>query len=264
MSESEQITALKEEIDRLREENTSIRQSEERYRRLFESVPVALQVVDKNGIITDVNPAHLAHPGRGRTDKSDYIGHCILTRETIVKADLSERYAKVLEGVPFEALGVHYPSVSGGGEAWFNVRGVPLHDETGIVGAIYIAEDVSELKGAQEELRMHEERLEQLVCARTAELSETNRHLRQEILEREMAQKEKERLIKELQEASRKVKTLRGFLPICACCKKIRDDKGYWSQVETYLLEHAEVEFSHGLCPECQKLMYPDYCDEDP
>jgi PAS domain S-box-containing protein len=62
---------------------------------------------------------------------------------------------------------------------------------------------------------------------------------------------ERERLILELKEALDKVKTLSGFLPICASCKKIRDDKGYWSQVEQYISEHSEVEFSHGLCPEC-------------
>jgi PAS domain S-box-containing protein len=66
---------------------------------------------------------------------------------------------------------------------------------------------------------------------------------------------ERERLILELKNALDKVKTLSGFLPICASCKKIRDDKGYWSQVEQYISEHSEVEFSHGLCPECAEKM---------
>ena len=55
----------------------------------------------------------------------------------------------------------------------------------------------------------------------------------------------------------KKVKTLSGYLPICASCKKIRDDKGYWNQVEAYISEHAEVEFSHGLCPDCARKLYP-------
>jgi DNA-binding LacI/PurR family transcriptional regulator len=55
-----------------------------------------------------------------------------------------------------------------------------------------------------------------------------------------------------------KVKTLSGFLPICVSCKKIRDDKGYWNQVEAYISEHSEVEFSHGICPDCIKKLYPD------
>jgi DNA-binding LacI/PurR family transcriptional regulator len=59
-------------------------------------------------------------------------------------------------------------------------------------------------------------------------------------------------------ELETRVKTLSGFLPICASCKKIRDDKGYWNQVEAYISEHSEVEFSHGLCPECARKLYPD------
>ncbi len=68
---------------------------------------------------------------------------------------------------------------------------------------------------------------------------------------------ERERLIGELQRALADIKTLRGLLPICAGCKKIRDDKGYWQGLEQYLGEHAEVQFSHGLCPDCLKRYYP-------
>jgi AmiR/NasT family two-component response regulator len=59
------------------------------------------------------------------------------------------------------------------------------------------------------------------------------------------------------------VKTLSGLLPMCASCKRIRDDQGYWQRVETYLKAHAAVEFSHGLCPECMKRLYPDYFGEE-
>ena len=64
--------------------------------------------------------------------------------------------------------------------------------------------------------------------------------------------------VRRLQEALNKVKTLSGMLPICASCKKIRDDNGYWSGVETYVSKHTEVVFSHGLCPECEKKMYKE------
>lgn len=83
-----------------------------------------------------------------------------------------------------------------------------------------------------------------------------------DIGERKRAAAERERLIGELQEALSKVKLLSGFLPICASCKKIRDDKGYWNQIETYIHEHSEAEFSHGLCPECAKKLYPKYFKE--
>ena len=82
--------------------------------------------------------------------------------------------------------------------------------------------------------------------------------LEKEIGERRKAEEEKGRLIEQLQEALGQVKTLSGFLPICASCKKIRDDQGYWNQIEAYLTEHSDVEFSHGLCPDCTRRLYPD------
>ncbi len=65
--------------------------------------------------------------------------------------------------------------------------------------------------------------------------------------------------IRELQEALEQIKTLRGILPICMYCKKIRDDKQYWQQVESYIADHSDAEFSHGICPECyQKYVQPE------
>jgi len=64
---------------------------------------------------------------------------------------------------------------------------------------------------------------------------------------------------KDLEEALSKVKSLSGLLPICANCKKIRDDKGYWNQVEDYISNHSEANFSHGICPVCVKELYPDF-----
>lgn len=64
-----------------------------------------------------------------------------------------------------------------------------------------------------------------------------------------------------LEKALKELKILRGFIPICAQCKKIRDDKGYWEQVEVYITHHSEARFSHGLCPECAEKMYPNPTD---
>jgi DNA-binding NtrC family response regulator len=69
--------------------------------------------------------------------------------------------------------------------------------------------------------------------------------------------------IDELHQALEQIKTLRGILPICANCKKIRDDQGYWSQVEVYVRDHSEAEFSHGICPECAKLLYRRFVRDD-
>jgi hypothetical protein len=60
-------------------------------------------------------------------------------------------------------------------------------------------------------------------------------------------------------EAVAKIKVLGGLIPICANCKKIRDDKGYWDQLERYIQEHSDAKFSHGICPDCAKIFYPDY-----
>lgn len=70
---------------------------------------------------------------------------------------------------------------------------------------------------------------------------------------------ELEKRNKELQAALSKIKTLSGLLPICASCKKIRDDGGYWHQVEAYVQDHSDAEFSHGLCPDCVSRYYPDF-----
>jgi PAS domain S-box-containing protein len=80
----------------------------------------------------------------------------------------------------------------------------------------------------------------------------------EDITRRKRVEEERERLIDELQEALVRVKTLTGMLPICACCKKIRDDKGYWNQLETYISEHSEVLFSHGYCRDCLKKSYEE------
>jgi DNA-binding NtrC family response regulator len=69
---------------------------------------------------------------------------------------------------------------------------------------------------------------------------------------------ERQKLSTQLKQSMKEINTLRGFLPICANCKKIRDDRGYWTQIETYISMHSEAEFSHGLCPECVVKLYGD------
>lgn len=87
---------------------------------------------------------------------------------------------------------------------------------------------------AEEALREHHEQLEELVRQRTAELTK----------------------------ALAQVKTLTGLLPICASCKNIRDDRGYWKQIEVYIKEHSNAEFSHGICPDCAARLYPEIFPE--
>ena len=108
---------------------------------------------------------------------------------------------------------------------WYNTNAVPLKDETGkVVGFEGSASDITERKRVEVELEEERSRLQQ---------------------------------------ALDDVRTLRGIVPICANCKKIRDDQGYWNQVEKYISDHTEAKFSHGICPDCMKELYPElYVDK--
>jgi hypothetical protein len=91
--------------------------------------------------------------------------------------------------------------------------------------------------GAELERYYIEEKLKQQVAARTAELEKTNQ---------------------ELEKALSEIKTLQGIIPICSICKNIRDDQGFWQQVESYISKHSQASFSHAICPECEKEYYAD------
>ncbi len=82
-------------------------------------------------------------------------------------------------------------------------------------------------------------------------------------IERKQTLMEKDKLIAQLREALADVKTLSGLLPICASCKHIRDDKGYWHQVEFYIQQHSSAVFTHGLCPKCAQKLYPKAAASD-
>lgn len=103
---------------------------------------------------------------------------------------------------------------------------------------IILVQDITRRKKAEQELKKHEEDLEKLVRQRTLTLEDTNQRL---------------------QVALCKVKLLSGMLPICSSCKKIRDDKGYWNQIEEYIRQHSEVEFTHSMCEECAEKLYPGF-----
>ncbi len=103
---------------------------------------------------------------------------------------------------------------------------------------IIMVQDITRRKKAELELKKHEQELENLVQQRTAALEDTNRKLHL---------------------ALRKVKLLGGMLPICSSCKKIRDDKGYWNQIEVYIRDHSEAEFTHSICEDCAEKLYPGF-----
>ena len=81
-----------------------------------------------------------------------------------------------------------------------------------------------------------------------------------QLIEARIALNEK---VEELELALKEVRTLKGIVPICASCKNVRDDQGYWNRVETYLNEHTDAEFSHAVCPDCMKRLYPQFRDDE-
>lgn len=94
---------------------------------------------------------------------------------------------------------------------------------------------------------------------RKLDIQKAHEEIKHEMENRKLAEIEQDKLIVELKDALYTVKTLRGFLPICASCKKIRDDAGYWNQIESYIQTHSEAQFSHSICPDCAKKLYPNF-----
>ena len=108
-------------------------------------------------------------------------------------------------------------------------------------------------------LSLTKSRSQAIAMANSAlELEKSNTGLMKEIMERERAEEEREKVVAELQKALSDVKTLRGFLPICSYCNKIRDDENHWNQIESYIRDRSEAEFSHSICPECAQKYFPD------
>lgn len=254
----QRIADLEKQNFDLKQELEGLQESAERYKTIFETVPIAIQMVDANGIIIEINPYHLKHLGLGKTTKADYLGQHIWARPSIVRAGLAEKYKRVLAGEKLEEE-VLFPFASGGQtNGYAVVRGVPIKQGDKIIGAVFIYEDVTQLKQNQAELLRHREKLEELVAARTRDLQKAYLKLQAEIEEHRKTEAEKEQIILQLQEALSRVKMLTGLLPICASCKKIRDDGGYWHQVEEYIMDHSEADFSHGICPDCMHKLYPE------
>ncbi len=128
---------------------------------------------------------------------------------------------------------------------WFQTASIRVSGrETGKIEVCYLEERPAEFEGPF--LRQERNMLNNL-----AELIGKS-------TERRQLEKERENLIAELQKALSEIKILGGLLPICASCKKIRNDSGYWEQIETYITERSDAVFSHGICPECMKRLYPN------
>ncbi len=198
----------------------ALRESEERYRTLFEQANDAIFLEASDDRIVDVN--HRA---------CELLGY---SRDELLKMKVADLQSPRVRGPAGKAL-----------KNEMERQGAPPYETVNLHrDGTWIPVEVSTSRIAREEGGLT------LAIVR-------------DIRERKRAEAERERLIAELQDALAKIKTLRGLIPICASCKKIRDDRGYWQQVEVYIRDHSEAEFSHGLCPDCARRLYPDLYEEE-
>lgn len=214
----DEVGWLAESFNRMAEDLEKTTVSRDYMDSIISNLNEALMVVDPSSHIKRVNRA-----------ACDLLGY---PEEELLDQPMGKVLASP-EGIPFL-----------GGEVYSSMKDTAsVHQETFFRAkdgkAIPVLFGSSPIRDADGELRW-------IVCAGM------------DITERKLAEEEREKLIQELQEALTNVRTLRGLVPICAHCKKIRDDKGYWQQVEVYVRDHSEAEFSHGLCPECIKTYFPN------
>ncbi|MFZ3048469.1 MAG: PAS domain S-box protein [Desulfatirhabdiaceae bacterium] len=202
----------------------ALRKSEFFMNKLLETIPVPVFYKDREGRYLGFNKAFETLFGKSR---KQLIGKSVFD---ISPPELAKVYhAKDVELLEKPCVQMYDSQVRDAHGAMHDVifHKASLTDThgaiTGLIGAIL---DVTERKHAEEELQRY-----------SAELEKSNN---------------------ELKDALANIKQLTGMLPICASCKQIRDDKGYWKSVESYISEHSEAVFSHGICPECEKKMYED------
>jgi PAS domain S-box-containing protein len=221
---------------------------------IIDTMNDALLVLDAEGIIRLVNNPTtrvLGHPAPDLVGKhiSEIFNDVVSADETDVAA--GRKQAQQLD------LTYDHPD---GRKQVLNLSASVMKDANGrLLANVYIMRDITALRQAEIELRRSRDELELRVQERTADLMMANDKLTGEIAERKKMEEERIKLVSELQDALDNVKTLRGLIPICASCKKIRDDNGYWNQIEAYLSKHSLAEFSHSICPQCAKMMYPKY-----
>jgi len=210
------LLAVLTDVTERRRSEEALRRSRESFQQLFEEAPIGMAILASGIDLTKVNRALCTMLGYSKEELSG------LTFDRFVDpADLEAHLAATQEFFEgkrssFKVEARYLPKA--GEPLWGSLTVERIEDSTGqMLFVLVMIEDISE---------------------------------------RRRAAAERERMIDALTDALANVKTLRGLIPICASCKKIRDDKGFWSQVEVYVRDRSEAEFSHGICPDCMKRLY--------
>ncbi len=220
-----------DDISEMKKAAQVLANSERRLNDIIEFLPDPTWVIDRDGCVIAWNKAveHLTG-----VKKEDILGQCDYAhavpfygepRPTLLNLLLQrdrkweDKYFNLKEENGSLVAGDSFHPLMGDGGRYLSATAAKLYDAQGqIVGAIQSVRDITDAKKSEQE---------------------------------------RERLIDELKAALAEVRTLSGLLPICAKCKKIRDDRGYWNQIELYIREHTDADFSHGVCPDCARELYP-------
>lgn len=256
---AEKTVALHKELKEHKKTEDALLETEDKYRMIYNNSRDALMLIEPGGDFISGNPAALKLFECENETEISRISPAALSPKIQPDGMPSEVKAKELMRMAMEK-GSHFfewvHKRMTGEEFYASI----LLTRMQIKGEFFLqatVRDITLQKKQEAKLKEYSHKLEDLVEARTSELKQANQSLSLEITERKKNEKEREQLIQDLQNALAEVKTLRGFLPICSSCKRIRDDMGYWNQIESYLRDHSEAEFSHSICPECLDKLYP-------
>jgi PAS domain S-box-containing protein len=211
------------DLSTLRKTEEALQGSEKKYRRLVESLERDYIIYSHD---RDGNFTYLS-PSVVNVlgySQDEFMGHyAAFITDSPINKDVEEHTNAGLRGEKQEPYEAEFWHKNGN-RVHMRVTEVPLFDDNGnVLGIEGIVQDITKLKRAEAD---------------------------------------RESAIKKLEKALSEIKTLRGILPLCSFCKKIRDDKGYWEQVDVYINKHSEADISHSICPECLKNHYPDWYEK--
>ena len=254
------ISGLGRDItDRVHAER-ALRESEKRYRTVFETTGSATVIIKDDETISLANSTFEDLSGYSKEEIenkktwTEFVIEEELDQMRVFHRDRRDKPGSAPKNYEFRFID-RQGSIK---NIFIAVETIP---DTGMSVASLL--DITDRKRAEESLQKSYDELDRRVKERTADLAKANEQLKLQIEERKTVEAEKEKLIVELKKALREVKRLGGLLPICASCKKIRDDQGYWNQLEHYIQKHSEAEFSHSVCPDCAKILYPELGIQD-
>ena len=217
----QRIEELEQAQSECRKAEAALRESEEKYKLLAEnSADIIYKISVETEKCTYASPTVKRMLGYTVEEVLTLQSQDILTPESYTKQ--KERLIESLENRPYDSEMMELEAVHKNGHTLpVQINANILFDEDGNpVEILGVAGDISKQKKLREE---------------------------------------REALIQSLQEALKEIKTLRGILPICSICSKVRDDKGYWEQVDVYIQKHSQADISRSICPECTKDLYPNY-----